>query len=168
MQQDKDNSNKIEKCFVAHVDISTLILDKNNPRKIDKQQFEKLLISLKDDPDFLEKRPVLVNRIDGILHVYAGNQRVKAAKKLGWKQIPCIIDHNLSPEIIKQRIIKDNAHYGVHDWDILGNEFDIEILLMAGLTENDLQLNFELDNTGEDKQNKKKKTKECPKCGHEF
>ena len=170
-----NNTQPQNKCIFTLTPISQLILDKQNPRKIDKQQFEKLIQSLKDDPEFIEKRPILVNRkthehgqFEHELHVYAGNQRVKAAKKLGWKQIPCIIDDDLSPEIIKQRIIKDNAHMGEHDWDILGNEFDIETLLMAGLTENDLQLKFDIDNDTGDKQNKKKKLTECPKCGHEF
>jgi ParB-like chromosome segregation protein Spo0J len=169
MQQDREE----KKCFTAHVPISRLILDKNNPRKINKKQFEKLIESLKTDPDFLEKRPILVNRITiesenlarDSLYVYAGTQRVKAAKRLSWKQIPCIIDDNLSEEIIKQRIIKDNAHYGEHDWDILANDFDIETLLMAGLTENDLQLKFDVDTETTDKDTKKKKPKQCPHCG---
>jgi DNA modification methylase len=126
---------------IVNVKISKLKLLEKNPRKIDKIQFEKLCKSLQDDPAFLNNRPVLVNEQDGKLEVYAGNQRVRAAKKLGWKEVPCIVEKNLSDEIVKARTIKDNKTYGEFDFDILANDFEMEMLFDAGFTASDFDLN---------------------------
>ena len=93
-------------------------LDKN-PRKIDTLQFEKLCNNIQNDPEFFTLRPCLVTPKEDKFIIYAGNQRFKAAKKLGWKEIPCIIS-NESENIIKNRTILDNIHHG---------EFDIDCLL---------------------------------------
>src|SRR5438132_1239365 len=95
--------------------IKQLTLLEKNPRTISKDQFDKLVLSLKNDPAYLWNRPVLVNKVKDTLTVYAGNQRVQAAKKLKWTKIPCIIEENLPEELIKERIIKDNAHMGRND-----------------------------------------------------
>jgi DNA modification methylase len=92
---------------------------------------------LEDDPEFFGNRPCLVNVVDGVHNVYAGNQRVLAAKKLGWKLVPCIVEENVSADRIDRRIIKDNAHYGDWDYDLLANEWDDQLLLDAGFTDLD-------------------------------
>lgn len=166
--------------MIEYVQVSRLKLLQKNPRRIDKPQFEKLCKSLKYDPDFLICRPILVKRHQGELIVYAGNQRVMAAKKLGWKTIPCEISDNISDEQMQSRIIKDNAHYGQWDFDLLADNFDIDMLLDCGISENLLIGNHpekdilekekieELGITepGTEVADKKKKT--CPECGHEF
>ena len=108
--------------------IKNLNLLSYNPRTITTEAMDKLCKSLREDPDFLRNRPVLVNRVDGVLNVYAGTQRVRAAKKLKWKEVPCIVEENLSDDLIKVRMNKDNLHSGEFDWDILGNEFELEDL----------------------------------------
>lgn len=123
---------------LSHIKISELTLLENNPRKIDKAQFKKLCDSLEKDPGFFLNRPCLVNVKDDKRIVYAGNQRVLAAKKLGWKEIPCIVEINLPEDLIKERIIKDNKHYGEFDMDILANEWDVGLLLDAGFTNAEL------------------------------
>lgn len=125
---------------VELVEISELTLMEDNPRTITKKQLESLYISLRDDPDFLEKRPVLVNRMNGKLFVYAGNQRVTAAKWLGWNKIPCIVDENLDENVVKKRILIDNRHSGEWDYDLLANNFDLDLLLSTGFTEEELEL----------------------------
>ena len=153
--------------MIEYIPISKLTLLENNPRTITKDQFAKLCKSLGDDPDFFEKRPCLVNYKDEVYTVYAGNQRIQAAKKLGWKEVPCIVDDNLSEEIITSRIAKDNLHYGSWDWDVLGNSFEIDMLLDAGFTQNMLDGAFDpiKDIEGEIPEKKDKKKKECPHCG---
>ncbi len=118
--------------------IKDLTLLERNPRKITKDQMEKLCKSIKNDPDFLNSRPVLVHESEGLFKVYAGNQRVKAAKKIGWKTIPCIVESGLSDEIIKQRILKDNKTFGEFDYDMLANEWDVDMLLECGFNVDDL------------------------------
>lgn len=149
---------------ILKLKISTLKLLEKNPRTIDKDKFQELCSSLEKDPGFLDNRPILIHKIGEELNVYAGNQRVRAAKKLGWKEVPCIIEENLSEEIIKSRILKDNLHAGEWDYDILANEWPIELLLEAGFDAEDLIGKVtELDS--EDKPEKEKKSKSCPNCG---
>ena len=119
---------------IDSIPIKDLTLLERNPRKITKDQFDKLCKSIQIDPNFLFNRPVLVNNSKNKLIVYAGNQRVKAAKKMGWKDIPCIIENDLSEDLMKERIIKDNKHYGEFDFDILANEWDLDVLLDSGFS----------------------------------
>lgn len=157
---------------VEYVEIKHLTLIKDNPRTISKHQFEKLCKSLEEDPTYFDSRPCLINRDDEEnLIVYSGNQRVKAAKKIGWKKVPCMIEKCLSDELMKQRIIKDNKTYGKFDYDVLGNLWDIEILLECGFEDSDLT-DFETSEAKEIKKKEEKqkdqKLKMCPECGHEF
>lgn len=151
---------------LSHIKISELTLLENNPRKIDKAQFKKLCDSLEKDPGFFLNRPCLVNVKDEKRIVYAGNQRVLAAKKLGWKEVPCIVEINLPEDLIKERIIKDNKHYGEFDFDILANEWEIENLLEAGFTENELSFKpLDEEKIEEEASEKPKEEKRCPNCG---
>jgi len=152
------------------VNINKLKLLKRNPRTISKSQFEKLKISLTNDPNFLDHRPILINVINDEYHVYAGNQRVRAAKQLGWKQITCSIEHNLSDEQMKKRIILDNAHYGENDFDILANDFDIDLLLDCGYTDKDFDLDGSINDLKDsnDLDEKDTKIKLCPHCNGEL
>lgn len=154
---------------IEKVPISKLKLLDNNPRKITKEQFEKLCKSLENDPDFLWNRPCLVNKEGDILTVYAGNQRIRAAKKLKWKEVPCIIDIDLPQEIINERVIKDNAHFGEFDHDLLSSLFEIDMLLDCGITLKEMHIDLpELADDDDQENEKKKKKSTCPSCGHEF
>ena len=104
---------------------------------------DKLVKSLKEDPGFFDRRPCLINETKDTLIVYAGNQRIRAAKKLKWDSVPCIIDKDLPEEIMKDRVMKDNKTFGEFDFEILGNEFDIEKLLDAGFTPEELHIDIQ-------------------------
>lgn len=128
---------------IVKIPIKNLTLLEKNPRTITSEQMSKLEKSLTDDPTFIERRPILVNFKDDKHIVYAGNQRVRAAKKLKWKEIACIVDENLDDEVMKDRVIKDNRTYGSFDFEMLANEFDIEKLLDAGFTPEELHLDLD-------------------------
>ncbi len=128
---------------MQRIKISDLTLLEKNPRKITSGAMEKLVKSLKADPEFFDRRPCLVNDTKGILTVYAGNQRIRAAKKLKWKDVPCIVDKDLPEDVMKDRIVKDNKTYGEFDFEMLANEFDIEKLLDAGFTPEELHIDIE-------------------------
>ncbi len=148
------------------IEIKHLKLLDKNPRKIDKAQFKKLCDSLEDDPEFFGNRPCLVNIVDGVYNVYAGNQRVQAAKKLGWKLVPCILEENVPEDRIRKRIIKDNVSMGIFDWDILSGDYEIDELLSCGLTEKELHLDLSMENDEEPAaQSKEKSAEKCPHCG---
>ncbi len=147
--------------------ISKLKLLEKNPRRITKDQMDKLCRSIESDPTFLECRPVLVNCIyvddKPYMHVYCGSQRVRASKKLGMKEIPCIVEYDLDEATLKKRLILDNSHFGTWDWDELANSFEIETLIECGFTAEDLIGPLGKD---DDKPKKCQESKEkCPACG---
>lgn len=156
------------KMTTESVPIKHLTLLERNPRKISKDQMAKLCKSIEEDPQFLHNRPVLVNLRDGKHIVYAGNQRVRAAKSLKMKEIPCIIEKDLPEELVQKRILKDNKTYGEFDWDILANEFEIDMLLDCGFEADDLvgcgqENDVDAIEKEEEKQDEKT-SKTCPHC----
>lgn len=96
----------------------------NNPRLIKDDKFKKLCQSIKDFPEMLELRPIVVNKDHIIL---GGNMRYKAAKEIGLKEIPVTIA-DLTPEQEREFLIKDNVSGGEWDWELLANEWDSEEL----------------------------------------
>ncbi len=109
--------------------LTDIRLNPSNPRTIKDSNFKKLVQSIKDFPEMLETREIVVNQDHVIL---GGNMRFKAAKEAGLNEVPVkIVDW---PED-KQRefIIKDNVSGGEWDWDILANEWDAELLDGWGL-----------------------------------
>ena len=102
----------------------------NNPRIIKDDKFKKLVASIKEFPQMLSLRPIVVN--DDMI-VLGGNMRLKACKEAGLKEVPVIKASDLNEEQQKQFIIKDNVGYGEWDWDMLANEWDAEDLVEWGL-----------------------------------
>ena len=102
----------------------------NNPRIIKDDKFKKLVASIKELPQMLELRPIVVNE-DMI--VLGGNMRLKACKEAGLKEIPIIKASELNEEQQRAFIIKDNVGFGEWDWDALANEWDAEQLEEWGL-----------------------------------
>ena len=89
-----------------------------------------LVKSIKDFPEMLDLRPIVV---DDNLVVLGGNMRLKACMEAGLSEVPIIKASNLSEEQKKQFIIKDNVGFGEWDWDIIANEWDTEYLENWGL-----------------------------------
>lgn len=104
-------------------------LNPNNPRIIKDDKFKKLVQSIKDFPEMLDIRPIVVNK-DGI--ILGGNMRFKACLEAGIKEPPYkVVD--LTDEQQKEFLIKDNVSGGEWDWDALANEWDVEQLDSWGL-----------------------------------
>ena len=99
-----------------------------NPRTIKKDQFEKLKTSIQDNADYFEARPIILSDRTGELVILAGNQRYKAAKAIGLKEVPTILLPNLSEEREKEIVIRDNVENGDWDWDALANAWDASLL----------------------------------------
>jgi hypothetical protein len=103
----------------------------SNPRIIKDDKFKKLVQSIKDFPQMLELRPIVVNS-DNI--VLGGNMRLRACIEAGLKEIPVLRADKLTPEQQAEFIIKDNVGYGEWDWDILANEYESESLEDWGIS----------------------------------
>jgi hypothetical protein len=112
------------------VKISEVKSNPNNPRQIKDDKFAKLVQSIKDFPEMLDIRPIVVN---ADMVVLGGNMRFKACKEAGLKEVPIIVAENLTDEQQKEFIIKDNVSGGEWDWDMLANEWEAEQLTEWGL-----------------------------------
>lgn len=102
----------------------------NNPRIIKDVKFKKLVNSIKEFPEMLEKRPIVVDENYMIL---GGNMRTKACKEAGLKEVWVDIAKGWSDEQKAEFIIKDNSGFGEWDWDLLANEWDVDKLNDWGL-----------------------------------
>lgn len=108
------------------VKINEVKSNPNNPRIIKDDKFQKLVKSIKEFPEMLNIRPIVVN---ADMVVLGGNMRLKACKEAGIKEVAIIKADDLTDEQQKQFIIKDNVGFGEWDWENLANQWD----------ENDLQ-----------------------------
>lgn len=115
---------------VKTVKISEVKLNPNNPRLIKDDKFAKLVQSIKDLPQMLSIRPIVVNT-DMI--VLGGNMRLKACKEAGLKEVPIIIADDLNEDQQREFLIKDNVSGGEWDWSMIANDWDSEQLEQWGL-----------------------------------
>lgn len=93
-----------------------------NPRKWTQTDIDKTAASIKEDPDFLEDRPLLVVSLEDTPYfiVFAGNLRSEGAKAAGRALVPCVLYTPESAEdyeTIRRRAMKDNGSFGQFDWD---------------------------------------------------
>jgi len=122
------------------VKIGKIKTNPNNPRLIKDDKFKKLVKSIKEFPEMLEIRPIVVDK-DNI--VLGGNMRLRACQEAGLKEVHILQADQLTEKQQREFIIKDNVGFGEWDWDDLANEWDVEELEDWGL---DLPLDMAGDN----------------------
>ena len=99
-----------------------IIANGNNPRYIKDEKFDKLVKSIKEFPEMLNARPLI---LDEDYVVLGGNMRLKACKELKITKIPVTIAKGFTDKQKEQFIIKDNSSFGDWDWDMLANDWDV-------------------------------------------
>lgn len=108
-----------------------------NPRFIRDNKYKKLVQSIKDDPEMLELRELLVydtNDEKKQFVVIGGNMRYRVLKELGYKEAPCkIIPNGFPIEKLKRIVLKDNSSFGEIDFDLLINEWELEEIESAAI-----------------------------------
>lgn len=102
------------------IKISQVKANDSNPRYIKDHKFTKLVESIKEFPEMLKARPIVVNKE---MVVLGGNMRLRACKEAGLKEV-FIEQVDWSEEKQMQFIIKDNVSFGEWDWDVLANEWN--------------------------------------------
>ena len=90
----------------------------HNPRKISKEDFARLVDSIRTN-GFWEHRPEALEEIDGKLYILCGNQRNKAAIKLKLPQVPTMLYEDLTDDERQEIIAMDNVNNGEWDQEIL-------------------------------------------------
>ena len=112
---------------------SDLIPYVNNSRTHNEEQINQIISSIKE---FGFTNPILIEQDNGII---AGHGRIMAAKKMGLKEVPCVIVKGLTKTQIKALNIADNQIALNAGWDL--DKLKLEI---QGLNED----SFNLDTLG--------------------
>ena len=103
------------------VKITQVRPNENNPRFIKDYKFKKLVTSIKEFPEMLKLRPIVVN---SDMVVLGGNMRLKACKEAGLKEVWILKADELTEAQQREFIVKDNVGFGEWDWDLLANEWN--------------------------------------------
>ena len=144
--------------------VAKLIPSEENPRKIDRADYEKLKKSLQEFPEMKQLREIVV---DENLTILGGHQRIYALKDLGYTDVTVKQVHGLTEKQKREFIIKDNVAAGSWDSDIMANHWEVADLEKWGIKDfNFGNINEPEEPDGTD--NKKAKEVECPSCGFEF
>ena len=115
------------------MNIKDIKTNPDNPRVIKDDKFKKLVKSIKEFPQMMELRPIIVDEKNII---QGGNMRYKALVELGYKEIPdnwVKQGKELTEEQWKEFVIKDNIGFGEWDYELLANDFNNEDLINWGL-----------------------------------
>jgi len=102
----------------------------NNPRTIRESSYNQLKQSIKEFPEMLKLKPIVV---DDDMVVLGGNMRLKALIELGIDEVEVIKAKDLTEEQKEEFIVKDNISFGQWDWDILANDWSSTKLNQWGL-----------------------------------
>lgn len=115
------------------IKLSSLKLNKTNPRFIRDDKFHKLVKSVQEFPAMMVLRPIVVDN-DGI--ILGGNMRYRACLELGIKEVPdewVRKASDLTDAEKKRFIIEDNVEFGGWDYVMLANEWNAAELEEWGL-----------------------------------
>lgn len=172
--------------FREMIDITKLLYNEGqidgvpkNPRYLKESEYDKLVKSLADSPEFLEYKPLMVYGLENGTYVtICGNMRLRVANELriggniNFEKLPCFILKADTPiQKIKEYAIKDNVQAGNWDWDELANgDWKVDDLQDWGVDcsflSNDSEENANIDALFEDAQNTEDKPKEIKLSVH--
>lgn len=139
--------------------LSSLKPHPNNPRRIPKDKFQKLVENIEKNG---YTNRIIINHDNVVL---GGNQRLRALKQLGFAEIDVLVpDRELTQEEQDRINITDNLAAGEWDFDALGNSWDTEKLIEWGMPVEWL-LGDKPEAESEPADDKPKKQKTCPSCG---
>lgn len=143
--------------------LSKLVHNDKNPRLIkNKKEHQKLVKSLQNFPEMKDIREVV---IDENMLILAGNMRCYALEELQYEDVRVKQVLGLTEAKKREFIIKDNAHAGDWDTDMLANEFDIDELADWGA---DFKFKGGEGGDGADKGEHQPHDVTCPNCGFHF
>lgn len=126
-----------------------------NPRYLKGEEHDKLKKSLKDSPELLQYKPLMVYAIeDGKFVVICGNMRLRICQELhnegveAFEALPCfVLNKDVPIAKIKEYAIKDNVQAGNWDWDELANgDWEVEDLQDWGVDCSFLTESEDVDN----------------------
>ena len=149
--------------MIKKVNISAIKPNEENPRFITDAKFKKLVKSIKEFPEMLETRPMVV---DEDMVVLGGNMRLKALKSAGVFEVPVHQVFGWSEKQKQEFIIKDNVGFGQWDWELLANGWKGALLNDWGLDVPEFPADDLLQWTEEQDEKEDEKPKEEKTCKH--
>lgn len=107
-----------------------------NPRRWAEEDIDKLADSIRETPQLLEARGLIVKKQGEEYIVVGGNMRYHALIRIGATEAPCIIlPEDITEEKLREIAIKDNGTFGKWDWGILMLNWDSRDLKKWDITE---------------------------------
>lgn len=102
---------------IVYKKVSELKENPKNPRKND-NAVDSVAKSIEK---YGFKNPLIIDKNNV---VYCGNTRLKASKKLGLEEVPCIVASDLTPKQIREYALLDNKtnEIALWDYDLLSEE----------------------------------------------
>lgn len=158
------------KLKIEYLSTDELIPYANNPRNND-EAVDYVANSIRQ---FGFKVPIIIDKDKNIV---AGHTRLKAAKKLGIKEVPCIIADDLTEQQIDAFRLADNKVSEIATWDFGKLEIELESITDIDMSEFSFNLDggntfdeSQLDELFADAPEKEKNPKkiQCPHCGEWF
>lgn len=133
-----------------------------NPRRLTKHQEKHLRTSLKKFG--LVDRPSI--NLDNT--IIGGHQRINVlGKKL--KEIDVMVpSRELTFEEVEELNIRFNKNSGEFDFDVLGNEYDVEKLIAYGFTEEELAYDVDSATGFSTDDEEEENVNTCPNCGQKI
>lgn len=125
----------MEKTKVTYMDVDSLIPYANNPRLND-NAVDAVAASIKE---FGFRVPIVVDGENAIIN---GHTRLKAAHKLGLRQVPVIVADDLTPAQVKAFRLADNKTSEFAEWDL--DNLDIELDSIADIDMGDFGFGLNL------------------------
>lgn len=97
----------------------------SNPRQWGKGELANLVKSIRETPELLEARGLIVWPYAGKYVILGGNMRFSALREMNAVDAPCMVMPQDTPiEKLREIVIKDNGSFGSWDYDMLANEWD--------------------------------------------
>lgn len=97
----------------------------SNPRQWGRGELDHLVKSIRETPELLEARGLIVWPYGGKYIILGGNMRFSALREMNAKDAPCYVLPEDTPiEKLREIVIKDNGAFGSWDYDMLANEWD--------------------------------------------
>lgn len=122
------------------ISISEIKENPDNPRLIKDEKFKQLVKSIKDFPEMLKLRPIVINKEGFVL---GGNMRLRACKEAGMTEVSILRAESLTDAQQREFIIKDNIGFGEWNWETIANEWDVDQVTDWGLDIPDFALKQE-------------------------
>ena len=97
----------------------------SNPRQWGRKELDDLVKSIRETPELLEARGLIVWPYEGKYIILGGNMRFSALREMNAADAPCyVLPEDTPMEKLREIVIKDNGSFGSWDYDMLANEWD--------------------------------------------